>query len=116
MGYSPWGRKESAQAGIKTARGNTNNFRYANDITLNKESEEKLYHLLMKVKEESEKAGLKINIQITKIMTSIPITLWQIEGANVETVTSFIFLGSKITPDGHCSHEIKRYLFLEEKL
>ena len=80
------------------------------------ESEEELKNLLMKVKEESEKAGLKINIQITKIMTSIPIKTWQIEGTNVETVTSFIFLGFKITRDGHCHHEIKIYLFLEEKL
>ena len=98
---------EEAQAGIKVARRNINNLRYADDTTLMAESEEKLKNLLMRVKEESEKAGLKFNIQKTKIMASGPITSWQIEGGKVETVTDFIFLGSKITADGDCCHEIK---------
>ena len=102
-----------AQARIKLARRNINNLRYADDTTLMAESEEKLKSLLMKVKEESEKVGLRLNIQNTKIMASSPITSWQID---VETVAGFIFLGSQITADGDCSHEIKRCLFLEEKL
>ena len=103
-----------AQAGIKIARRNINNLRHADDTTLRAESEE-LKSLLMKVKEESEKVGLKLNIQNTKIMASGPITLWQIEGEKVEAVTDFLFLGSKITADGDCSHEIKRCLFLGKK-
>ena len=95
-----------AQAGIKTAGRNSNNLRYADDTTLMAESEEELKSLLMKVKEESEKVGLKLNVQKTKIMTSSPITSWQIDGETVETVADFIFLGSKITADGDCSHEI----------
>ena len=106
---------EEAQAGIKTARRNINNFRYADDTTLMAESEEELKSLLMKVKEESEKVGLKLNIQKTKIMASGPITSWQIDGETVETVTDFIFLGSKLTADGDCSHEIKRHLLLGRK-
>ena len=102
---------EEAQAGIKIARRNINNLRYADDTTLIAESEE-LKSLLMKVKEESEKVGLKLNIQKTKIMASGPITSWQIDGKTVETVADFIFLGSKITADGDCSHEIKRCLLL----
>ena len=98
---------EEAQAGIKIARRNINNLRYADDTTLMAESEEKLKSLLMKVKEESEKVGLKLNIQKTKIMASSPITSWQIDGEMVETVADFIFWGSKITADGDCSHEIK---------
>ena len=98
---------EETQAGIKIAWGNTNNLRYADDTTLMAESEEELKSLLMKVKEESEKAGLKLNIQKTKIMASGTITSWQIDGETVETVSDFIFLGSKITADGDCSHEIK---------
>ena len=98
---------EEAQAGIKIARRNINNLRYADDTTLMAQSEEKLKSLLMKVKEESEKVGLKLNIQKTKIMASSPITSWQIDGERVETVSDFIFLGSKITADGDCSHEIK---------
>ena len=97
---------EKAQAGIKIAGRNINNLRYADDITLMAESEE-LKSLLMKVKEESKKVGLKLNIQKTKIMASGPTTSWQIDGETVETVTDFIFLGSKITADGDCSHEIK---------
>ena len=97
------------------ARRNINNLRYADDTTLLAEREEELKSLL-KVKEESEKAGLKLNIQKTKIMASSPITSWQIDGETMETVTDFIFLGSKITADGDCSHEIKRHLPLEEKL
>ena len=97
---------EEAQAGIKIAGRNINNLRYADDSTLMAESEE-LKSLLMKVKEESEKVGLKLSIQKTKIMTSGPITLWQIDGETMETVTDFIFLGFKITADGDCSHEIK---------
>ena len=99
---------EEAQAGIKTARRNINHLRYANDTTLMAESEEELKSLLMKVKEESEKVGLKLDIQKTKIMVSGPITSWEIDGETVETVSDFIFLGSKITADGDCSHEIKR--------
>ena len=100
---------EEAQAGIKIARRNINNLRYADDTTLMVESEEELKSLLMKVKEESEKVGLKLNIQKTKIMTSGPTTSWQIDG---ETVADFILGGSKITTDGDCSHEIKRHLLL----
>ena len=103
-----------AQAGIKIAGRNINNLRYADDTILMAESEE-LNSLLMKVKEESEKVGLNLNIQKTKIMASGPITSWQIDGETMETVTDFIFLGSKITADGDCSHEIKRHLFLERK-
>ena len=97
---------EEAQAGIKIAGRNINNLRYADDTTLMAESEEELKSLLMKVKEESEKVGLKLNIQKTKIITSGPIASWQIDGETMETVTHFIFLGSKITEDGDCSHEI----------
>ena len=103
---------KQAQAGIKIARRNINNLRYADDTTLIAESEEELKSLLMKVKEESEKVGLKLNIQKTKIMASSPIILWQIDG---KTVTDFIFLGSKITTDGDCTHEIKRPLLLGRK-
>ena len=106
---------EETQAGIKIAGRNINNFRYADDTTLMAESEEELKSLLMKVKEESEKVGLKLNIQKTKIMASGPITLWEIDGETVETVVDFIFLGSKITADGDCSHEIKRHLLLGRK-
>ena len=101
---------EEAQAGIKIARVNINNLRYADDTTLMAESEKELKSLLMKVKEESQKVGLKLNIQKTKIMASGPITSWQIDGETVETVADFIFLGSKITADGDCSQEIKRCL------
>ena len=107
---------EEAQAGIKIARGNINNLRYADDTTLMAESEEELKSLLMKVKEESEKVGLKSNIQKTKIMASGPITSWEIHGETVETVADFIFWGSKITADGDCSHEIKRRLLLGRKV
>ena len=107
---------EEAQAGIKIARRNTNNLRYADDTTLMAESEEELKGLLMKVKEESGKVGLKLNIQKTKIMASGPITSWEIDGETVETVSNFIFLGSKITVDGDCSHEIKRGLLLGSKV
>ena len=107
---------EEAQAGIKIARRNINNLRYADDTTLMEESEEELKSLLMKVKEESEKVGLKLNIQKTKIMASGPITSWQIDGATVETVSDFIFLASKITADGDCSDEIKRHLLLGRKV
>ena len=100
------------QAGINTAGRNINNLRYTDDTTLMAESKEELKSPLMKVKEESEKVGLKFNIQKTKIMASCPITSWQIDGETVETVTEFIFLGSKITADGDCSHEIKRCLLL----
>ena len=103
------------QAGIKRARRNINNLRYADNTTLMAESEEELKSLLMKVKEENEKVGLKLNVQKTKIMASGPITSWQIDGETVETVRDFIFLGSKITVDGDCSHEIKRRLFLGRK-
>ena len=106
---------EEAQAGIKTAGRNTNNLRYADDITLMAESEEKLKSVLMKVKEESEKVSLKLNIQKTKIMASGPITSWQIDGETVETAADFIFLGSKITADSDCSHEIKRCLLFGSK-
>ena len=104
---------EEAQAGIKIAGRNINNLRYANDTTLMAENKEELKSLLMK--QESEKVGLKLNIQKTKIMTSGPITSWQIDGETVETVTDFISLGSKITSDGDCSHEIKRHLLLGKK-
>ena len=104
---------EEAHAGIKIARRNINNLRYADDTTLMAESEEELKSLLMKVKDESEKVGLKLNIQKTKIMASGPITSWQIDG---ETVSDFILLGSKITADGDCSHEIKRCLLLGRKV
>ena len=133
MGYSPWGHKESdkterlsnrclmhhreeAQAGIKIARRNINNLRYADDTTLMAESEEELKSLLIKVKVESEKVGLKLNIQKTKIIASSPITSWEIDGETVETVSDFIFLGSKITVDDDCSHEIKRRLLLGRKV
>ena len=105
---------DEAQAGIKTARRNISNLRYADDTTLMAESEEELKNLLMKVKKESEKVGLKLNIQKTKIMASGPITSWQIDGETVKTVTDFIFLGSKVTADVDCSHE-KRHS-LERKL
>ena len=107
---------EEAQAEIKIAGRKINNLRYADDTTLMAESEEELKSLLMKVKEESEKVGLKLNIQKTKIMASGPITSWQIDGETVETVADFIFLGSKITAYGDCSHEIKRCLFLGKKV
>ena len=107
---------DEAQAGIKIAGININNLRYADDTTLLAESEEELKSLLMKLKEESEKVGLKINIQKTKIMASGPITSWQIDGETVETVTDFILGGSKITADGDCSHEIKRRLLLGRKV
>ena len=103
---------DEAQAGIKIAGRNINNLRYADDTTLMAESEEEPKSLLMKVKEESEKVGLKLNIQKTKIMASGPITSWQMHGETVETVADFIFLGSKITEDGDCSHGIKRHLLL----
>ena len=106
---------EEAQAGIKIARRNINNLRYADDTTLMAEIEEELKSLLLKVKEESEKAGLKLYIQKTKIMTSSPITPWHIDEETLETVTDFIFSGSKITADGDCSHEIKRGLLLGRK-
>ena len=106
---------EEAQARIKIARRNINNLRYADDTTLMAESEEELKSLLMKVKEESEKVGLKLNIQKTKIMPSGPITSWEIDGETVETVADFILGGSKITADGGCSHEIKRHLLLRRK-
>ena len=105
-----------AQARIKIAGRNSNNLRYADDTTLMAESEEELKGLLMKVKEESEKVGLKLNIQKTKIMASGPITSWQIDGESVETVADFIFGGSKITADGDCSHEMKNAYSLEGKL
>ena len=107
---------EEAQAGIKIAGRNINHIRYADDTTLMAESEEELKNLLMKVKEESEKAGLKLNIQKMKIMASGPITSWEIDGETVETVSDFIFLSSKITADGDCSHEIKRRLLLGRKV
>ena len=107
-------RLDEAQAGIKIARTNINNLRYADDTTLMTENEEQK-SLLIKVKEESEKVGLKLNIQKTKIMASGPIISWQIDGETVETVRDFIFLGSKITADGDCSHEIKRQLLLGRK-
>ena len=102
---------EEAQAGIKIAGRNINHLRYADDITLTAESEEELKSLLIKVKEESEKVGLKLNIQKTKIMASSPITSWEIDGETVATVSEFIFLCSKITADGDCSHEIKNFVY-----
>ena len=110
------GELEEAQAGIKIAERNINNLSYADDTTLMAESEEELKSLLMKVKEESEKVGLKLSIQETKIMASGPITSWEIDGETVETVSEFILGGSKITADGDCSHEIKRCLLLERKV
>ena len=107
---------EETQAGIKIAGRNINNLRYADDTTLMAESEEEPKSLLMKVKEESEKVGLKLNIQKTKIMASGPITSWQKDGETVETVADFMFLGSKITADGDCSHKIKRHLLLGRKV
>ena len=109
------GGLEETQAGIKISGRNINNLRYADDIILMAESEEELKSLLMKVKEESEKVGLKLNIQKTTIMASGPITSWEIDGETVETVSDFIFGGSKITADGDCSHEIKRRLLLWKK-
>ena len=109
-------RLDEAQAGIKIARKNISNLRYADDTTLMAESKAELKSLLMKVKEESEKVGLKLDIQKTKIMVSSPITSWQIDGKTVETVLDFIFQGSKITADGDCSHEIKRCLLLRRKV
>ena len=108
--------QEEAQAGIKIAGRNANHLRYADDTTLMAESEEELKNLFMKVKEESEKVGLKLNIQKMKIMVSGPITSWEIDRETVETVSAFIFLGSKITADGDCSHEIKRRLLLGRKV
>ena len=108
-------RLDESQAGIKIARRNINNLRYAGDTTLLVESKEELKSLLMKVKEESEKAGLKLSIQKTKIMASGPVNSWQIERKKVEAVTDFIFLGSKITADSDCSHELKRCLLLGRK-
>ena len=107
---------DEAQTGIKIGGRNINSLSYADDTTFMEESEEDLNSLLMKEKEESEKAGLKLNIQKTKIIASDPITSWQIDGETMETVTDFIILGSKITADGDCSLEIKRHLLLEEKL
>ena len=107
---------EEAQAGIKIAGRNINNLRYADDTSLMAESEEELKSLLMKVKEESKKGGLKLNIQKTKIMASDPITSWEINGETMETVADFIFGGSKITADGDCSHELKRRLLLGRKV
>ena len=107
---------EETQAGIKIARRNINNLRYADDTTLMAESEEELKNLLMKVKEESEKVGLKLNIQKMKIMASGPITSWEIDGETVETASDFILGGSKITADGDCSHKLKDAYSLEEKL
>ena len=109
-----YARLDEAQSGTKITGRNINNLRYADDTTLMAESEE-LNRLLMKLKEETEKVGLKLNIQKTKIMASGPITSWQIEGETMETVSDFIFLGSKITADGDCSHEIKRHLLLGRK-
>ena len=108
-------RLDEAHTGIKIAGRNINNLRYADDTTLMAESEEELKSLLMKVKEESEKFGLKLSIQKTEIMASGPITSWEIDGETVETVSDFIFWGSKIIADGDCSHEIKRYLLLGRK-
>ena len=109
-------RLDEAHAGIKTARRNINNLRYADNSTLRAESEEELKSLLMNMKEESEKVGIKLNIQKTKIMSSSPITSWQIDGETMETVTDFTFGGSKITADGDCSHNIKRRLLLGRKV
>ena len=118
--YAEYNRRnaglEEAQAGIKIAGRNINNLRYAGNTTLMAESEEELKSLLMKVKEDSEKVGLKLNIQKTKIMVSGPITSWEIDGETVETVADFIFLGSKITADGDCSHERKRCLLFGSKV
>ena len=108
-------RLNESKAGIKISRRNINNLRYVDDTTLMAESEEELKSILIRVKEEGEKAGLKLNIQKPKIMASGPITSWQIEGEKVETVTDFIFLGSKTTSNGDCSHEIKRHLLLGRK-
>ena len=108
-------RLDELQAEIKIARRSINNLRYADDTTIMAESEEELKSLLMRVKEESEKAGLKLNIQKTKIMASSPITSWQIDGETMETVSDFISLGSKITADSDCSHEIKRHILLGRK-
>ena len=114
--YIMWNaRLDEAQAGIKISRRNINNFRYADDTTLMAESEEELKSLFMRVKQEGEKSGLKLNIQNTKIVASSPITSWQIEGGKVKAVTDFIFLGSKVTADSDCSHEIKRHLLLGRK-
>ena len=107
---------EETQAGIKISARNINNLRYADDTTLMAESEEELKSLLMKVKEESKKVGLKLNIQKKRIMASSPITSWEIDGETVETVSDFMFLGSRITADGDCSHEIKRRLLLGRKV
>ena len=107
---------DEARAGIKITGRNINDLRYADDTTLMAESKEELKSLLMKVKEESEKVGLKLNIQKTKIMASGPITSWEIDGETVEIVADFIFLGSKITADGYCSHEIKIHLLLRRKV
>ena len=109
-------RLDEAEVGIKIARRNINNLRYAGDTTFMAEREEELKSLMMKVKEESKKVGLKLNIQKTKIMASGPITSWKIDGETVETVSDFIFGGSKITADGDCSHEIKRHLCLGRKV
>ena len=109
-------RLDEAETGIKIAGRSIKNLRYADDTTLMAEGKEELKSLLMKVKEENEKAGLKLNVQKTKIMASGPITSWQIDGETMQTVTDFIFLGSKITVDGDCSHEIKRRLFFGKKL
>ena len=111
-----WAKLHESQAGIKISGRNINNLRYADDTTLMAESEEELKCLLMQVKEKSEKVGLKLNIQKTKIMASSPNTSWQIDGETVETVIDFIFWGSKITADGDCSHEVKDVCSLEEKL
>ena len=108
-------RLDEAQAGIKIARRNINNLRYADDTTLMAESEKELKSLLMKVKEESEKVGLKLSIQKTKILSSGPITSWQVDGETMEALRDFIFLGSKITADGDCNHEIKRHLLIGRK-
>ena len=108
-------RLDEAQTGIKIAGRNINNLRYADDTTLMAENKKELKSILMKVKEESEEAGLKLNIQKTKIMASGPITSWQIDGETMETVSDFLFLGSKITADGDCSHEIKRRFLLGRK-
>ena len=116
MESTSWEMLDEAQARIKIARRNINNLRYADDTTLMAESEEELKNLLMKVKEEREKGGLKLNIQKTKIMPSGPITSWEIDGETVETGSDFIFLGSKITADGDCSHEIKRHLLPGRKV
>ena len=109
-------RLDELQAGIKIARRNINNLRHADDSTLTADSEKEIKNLLMKMKEESEKAGLKLNIQKTKTMATSPISSWQIEGGKVEAMTDFIFLGSKITPDGDCTHELKTICSLEGKL